>query len=170
MNKEKPPNIIVLFHSLLIAYQIALRDLLGSGRAIFFCPVLENFTKINEMVGLETHKGQGPDAALQTFTKTIEDAGFVRNFSFEKLGELEYVLHIDGCIWAPKIHKKFNMKDLACPFALMAMSIVQACSGKKIKCTDSEYLEEGTRTKIEVLKSTDVQDNFKKRLTLGEEV
>ena len=89
--------------------------------------------------------------ALQNLSKTLKASSFVRDVRFEKLGAQKYIVHVDGCMWAPKVHKKLNMKDLTCPLALMAMSIVQT-HGNKVVYADSEYFEKGTNTLIETMK------------------
>lgn len=68
MGKEKSPDVAALFHSMLVAYQMALRDILGTGRAVFVCPVLDNFMKINEAAGVHLAKGQSLDSALQNLS------------------------------------------------------------------------------------------------------
>lgn len=151
MSKEKSPDVVTLFHSMLVAYQTALRDILGTGKAVFVCPVLENFAKINETTGVHLLKGQSLHEALRNLSRTIKASGLVRDFRLEKLSAQEYTVNVDGCIWAPEAHKKLNTKDLACPLALMAMSIVQAHSGNKVKVIDSEYFERGTKTKIKTI-------------------
>lgn len=151
--QEKPLDTAVLFHSMLVAYQIALKNILGvGGGAVSTCPVLDNFTKINEATGVHMVSRQSLDEALENLSSLLKASGLVREFGFEKFGERKYIVHVDDCVWAPTVHKKLHTKDLTCPLALMAMSIVQAHSGKKVKVADSEYLEKGTRTRIETEK------------------
>lgn len=152
MRNEKLPDVATLFHSLLVAYQIALKNILGTGRAVFVGPVLENFIKINEATGVHMVARQSLDATLQNLCETIKASGLVKDFRLEKLGAQKYMVHVDGCIWAPEAHKKLEPKDLTCPFALMAMALVQAHSGNRIKFVDSEYHEKGTKTRIETMK------------------
>jgi hypothetical protein len=135
-----------------MAYQVVLRDILGTGRTVFVCPVLESFMKINEATGVRLVKEQSLDATLQNLSKAIKASGLVKDFRIEKLGAQKYTVHVDGCSWAPEAHKKLNPKDLTCPFALMAMSVVQAHSGNNVRFADSEYLKEGTKTRIETMK------------------
>ncbi|MFQ6068243.1 MAG: hypothetical protein ACE5KD_01745 [Candidatus Bathyarchaeia archaeon] len=152
MSVEKPSDVVALFHSMLEAYQISLRDILGSGKAVFVHPVLENFMKINEATGVHMVKGQSLDVALQNLSKTIKATGYVKDFRFEKLSAQKYLIHVDGCIWAPEVHKNLNPKDLTCSYALIGMAIIQAYSGSNAKCTHSEYLKKGTKTIIEITK------------------
>lgn len=151
MNEEKIPEVANLLHSLLIAYQVTLRDILSSGRAIFVCPVLDNFTKISKATAVHVAKSQSLDASLENLSKAIKASGLVDNFHYEKLSLQEYVVHVEGCTWAPEAHKKLDTKDLTCPFALMAMSIVQSHSGKRIKDAASKYYAKGTKTRIETI-------------------
>jgi len=151
LSEDRLPQPVDLLHSSLIAYQLALRDILGSGWATFVHPVLENFTKLNEAIGINLEKGGNLDQAFQNFSNIIQSAGLVRELRFERLGKQKYYVHVEGCVWAPQVHKKLNPKDLTCPFALMAMSIFQNSSHKKVKLTTSEYFPEGTKTLIETI-------------------
>jgi hypothetical protein len=151
LRDEKLLDVATLFHSMLVAYQIALENILGTGRAVFVGPILENFVKINEATGVHMVARQSLDAALQKLCETIKASGLVKDFRLEKLGVRKYIAHVDGCIWAPEIHKNLGPKDLTCPFALMSKSLVQAHSGNRIKCVVSECHEKGTRTRIETM-------------------
>jgi len=147
------PEVANLLHSLLMAHLVTLRDILGSGRAIFVCPILDNFTKISKATAVHVAKSQSLDTALENLSKTIKASGLVEDFQYEKLGAQEYIVPVEGCIWAPETHKKLNTKDLTCPFALTTRSIVQAHSGKKVENADSEYREKGTKTRVKTMKS-----------------
>jgi hypothetical protein len=47
LSQEKPLDAAGLFHSILVAYQIALKNVLGvGGRAVFACPVLKQYTQV----------------------------------------------------------------------------------------------------------------------------
>lgn len=152
LSRKRSLDVVTLFHSMLIAYQMALRDILGSGRAVFVCPVLENFAKITEATGVHLAEGQSLDAAIQNLSKAIKASGLVKDLGLEKLGVQTYIVHVEECSWARKAHKRLNAKDLTCPLALMAMSVVQAHTANKVRATDSEYFETGTRTRIEPIK------------------
>jgi len=102
------PEVANLLHSLLIAYQVTLRDILGSGRAIFVCPVLDNFTKISKATAVHVAESQSLTTALQDLSKTIKASGIVNNFHYEKLSAQEYVVHVEGCTWAPETYKKLD--------------------------------------------------------------
>lgn len=126
-------------------------DILGSGRAVFVCPVLESFAKITEATGVHLAEGQSLDAAIQNFSKAIKASGLVKDLGLEKPGVQTYIVHVEECRWARKAHKKLNAKHLTCPLALIVMSIVQAHTENKVMATDSEYSETGTKTRIEAI-------------------
>ena len=151
MSEKRSLDVATLFHSMLIAYQMALRDILGSGRAVFVCPVLENFAKITEATGVHLAEGQSLDAAIQNLSKAIKASGLVKDLGLEKLGVQTYIVHVEECSWAREAHKKLNAKHLTCPLVLIVMSIVQAYTENKLMATDSEYSETGTKTRIEAI-------------------
>jgi len=80
LNEEKMPEVANLLHSLLMAHLVTLRDILGSGRAIFVCPILDNFTKISKATAVHVAKSQSLDTALENLSKTIKASGLVEDF------------------------------------------------------------------------------------------
>jgi len=140
-----------LFHCILFAYQKALKDILGTGSAVFVHPVLKTVTRISEKQGINLIKGETIDEVFDNLSKLIEETGFLKEFRFEKLAPEKYVLHVDGCVLASHIHEELKPKDVTCPFALLAMSIFEKVLNGKVKVADSEYFKTGTRTIIELL-------------------
>lgn len=140
-----------LFHSMLVSYKLVLRELLGSGQAIFVQPVLANFARLNEASSFKPFQGENMNEAFQSLSEIFRSAGLIRGFHFEKFGVNRYVFHVDGCFWAPHIHKKLGIEGFLCPYALMAMSIFQTKTGEKVKFTTSKFLENGSETSIEVI-------------------
>ena len=91
MSEEQPefPIVAAIFHTILFAYQKSVRNILGSGQAIFVHPVIETIKKIKE--------------------------------------------------------------DVTCPLAILAMSVFEEVTGKKVKFAESKYSDFGTETIIEPL-------------------
>ena len=85
--------------------------------------------------------------------ETLKENGYHGNIDevFEKLTPKRYILHVDGCVWAPHIHRELKPRDVTCPFALIAMAIFEEVLKGKVKVADSEYYENGTKTRIELL-------------------
>ncbi|MEM3626639.1 MAG: hypothetical protein QXZ25_01285 [Candidatus Bathyarchaeia archaeon] len=153
MKEEKleEADIGTLLHAILFAYQKAVKDILGTGAAIFVHPVLDTMKRINEKAGVNLLKGRDIDEVFENMSVIMPTTGIIREFRFEKLAPERYVLHVDGCVWAPHIHEELKPKDVTCPFALMAMAVFEKTLKKKVKVTDSEYYKEGTKTLIEPL-------------------
>jgi hypothetical protein len=151
MSENKRFDALTLFHSMLVSYQLALKEILGSGQAIFVHPVITNFAKINEAVGVKLAQTKSVEETLQDLSNIFKSAGLLRQFDFKKLGEQKYLVHVDGCAWASKVHKKLVPQGLPCPYALMAMSIFQTKTGGKIKFATSEFFENGCKTHIEMV-------------------
>jgi hypothetical protein len=138
-------------HGILFAYQKAMKDILGTGGAIFVHPVLDIIKVINERSGVNLIEGENIDEVFENLSRTMETAGLVKEFRFEKIAPNKYVLHVDGCVWAPHIHKELKPEGVTCSYALMSMAIFEKVLGGKVKVADSEYLENGTKTRIELL-------------------
>jgi len=144
-------DVATLFHCLLFAYQKALKNILDSGSAIFVHPVLEIVARINERVGINLIEGETIDEVFDNLSRLIQNTEMVKEFRFEKVAPKKFVLHINGCVLAPHVHKELEPKDVTCPYALLAMSIFERVLSGKVKVCDSEYSDNGTKTLIELL-------------------
>jgi hypothetical protein len=150
MEYQKMLDIATLFHSLLFAYQKSMKEILGTGDAILFHPVIEAFTKLERGKGLRISlQKESLDEALTNFSKFLSETGVVKEYAFQKTDQNKYVLKVNGCMWATRIHKELKMEDVICPFALMSMAIFQQVTGKKVKVVDSRYNPTGSETMIE---------------------
>ena len=147
----KVERIAEFMHEILFAYQKSMREILGSGSIAFLHPSLDIINRIHKQTGKGLIECHNTDEAFEIMSKTFSNSGIVREFQFEKIAPQKYVLHINGCIWAPHIHNDFKPKDLTCPFALIAMAAFEEVTKTKVKAAYSEYLENGSITKIEPL-------------------
>lgn len=144
-------DIGTLLHGILFAYQKAVKDTLGTGAAIFVHLVLDIIKRVSKSAGVSLIKGHGIDEVFGKLSKIMPTTGLVKELRFEKLSPKKYFLHVDGCVWAPHIHKELKPKDVTCPYALIAMSIFEEVVRCKVKVADSEYFENGCKTRIELL-------------------
>lgn len=149
--KLDPLDIATLLHGILFAYQKAVKGILGTGSAIFVHPVLGIIKRVNKRTGVNLIKGRDIDEVFENLSKVMPTTGLIREFRFERLSSERYVLHVDGCVWAPHIHSELKPRDVTCPYALIAMSIFEEVLKSKVKIADSEYYENGTKTRIESL-------------------
>lgn len=146
-----PEDVGTLLHGILFAYQKTAKDTLGSGAAIFVHPVLDIIKRINGRTGVNLINGRNLDEVFESLSKIMPTSGLVKDFKFEKLSSNTYNLYVDGCVWAPHIHNELKPKDVACPYALIAMSVFEEVAGCKVKVADSEYFKTGCTTRIEPL-------------------
>ena len=144
-----PQDIGTLLHGILFAYQKSMKEILGTGATIFVHPVLEIIRTISEKSGVNLIKGNDIDEVFENLSKIMPTSGIMKNFRFEKLGPERYVLHVEGCAWAPHIHAELKPSDVVCPFALISMSIFEKITKNKVRVADSEYFKDGTTTIIE---------------------
>jgi hypothetical protein len=147
--KLDPLDIGSLFHAILFAYQKSVKEILGSGATIFVHPVLNIVQTIHEKTGVNLIKGRDIDEVFENLSEIMPTSGMVREFRFEKLDPERYILHVEGCAWAPHIHEELKPTDVVCPLALLAMSIFQKTTKTKVRVADSEYTKTGTNTIIE---------------------
>jgi len=66
----------------------------------------------------------------------------------EALEEGGYLFHVEGCPWAPMLHKRLKRRDVTCPRALVAMALYQASTGEPVYVADSMYNSSGSVTRI----------------------
>ena len=85
---------------------------------------------------------------FENFAKDIEASKVVEKAWFEKTGLDSYSLHLEGCTFAAHTHDLLKPKDVVCPIALVAMSIFQSVTGKKVQLTESEFTSDGCKTPI----------------------
>ena len=144
-------DVATLFHSLLFAYQKSVKELLGSGSAIFVHPTIETLNKVERKKGLNLLQAKSLDEAYANLSNFFLKTGVVNGFDFKKVSPEKYVLKVDGCMWASHIHEELKPEDVTCPLALLAMAVFEKVTGRKVKVADSLYLQTGTETPIEPL-------------------
>src|SRR3989304_2097930 len=128
-----PINVPMFFHTILFAYQKKLRDVLGTGEAIFVHPVLDPINSIDKVSNLHVIRGDSLDEIFENYSKDVMASQVVKKAFFEKLEDKKYVMHIEGCSFANPTHDLLKPKDVICPLALVAMSIFQSATGKKVQ-------------------------------------
>lgn len=139
-----------LFHSVLFAYQKALRDVLGevsssiiTGRTV---PIIE---KIIGKASPGLVQAEDMDEALKKFADLLMASELAGRADVKKEGE-KYILDIYGCVFAGHVHDMLDPKDVTCPWGIIAMSIAQKTNKQKVKMALSKFSPEGSRTPIEL--------------------
>lgn len=140
-----------LLHGMLFAYQKSAKDILGTGSAIFVHPVLDIIKRISKRTGVNLIKGRNIDEVFGNLSEVMPTTGIMKEFRLEELAPKRYILHVNGCVWAPHIHEELKPRDVTCPFALIVMAIFEEVLEGKVKVADSEYYKNGTTTIIELL-------------------
>ena len=74
----------LLFHSLLFSYQKVIRNILGSGSAVFVHPLLDAIRKTSSLMGFDLIKGETIDEAFESYSKILRDSGPSRRCSIRK--------------------------------------------------------------------------------------
>ena len=141
-------KIAMFMHEILFAYQKSMREILGPGSAVFLHPTLDIINRVNRETRKKLTENNDIQEVFGIISKAFLNSGIVKDFRLEKITAKKYVLHVNGCIWAPHIHKSLKPNELICPFALIAMALFEDMTKSKVKTVDSEYLENGSRTEI----------------------
>lgn len=148
---DKLLDVEILFHILLFIYKGIIKDILGTGAAIFEHPTFSALRKVLENEDIHLVEGETVEGALREFSKLLIDSGLVKEVRFEKLDSNKCILHIDRCVYAKRLHHclKPFLKGQTCRYALLATAIFQKFYGGKPKVAPSDFLEEGSKTVIE---------------------
>ena len=158
MNPESSVQlkIATLFHGLLFAYQKGVKNVLGSGSEVFVQPMLEILERVSIESEWRIFESGNLDEAVASFCRMLVEGHVVKNIRLVQARSNRYLLKVDGCVWAKRIHEELQPKDVTCPIALILMSIYRRYTNEKVEETESRYLREGTETEIKPLFS-DVQ-------------
>jgi hypothetical protein len=145
---ETSVNVPALFHTVLFAYQKKLKEVLGTGEAIFTHPILKLIGEIDREKNLVNFRGKTTAEILENFAQDLVASKVVEKAWFEGSGQEEFVFHIEKCAFASQTHDSLKPKDVVCPLALVGMSIFTSVTNKKVRLTESEFTDDGCTTSI----------------------
>jgi len=141
-------DVAAVFHNILFAYQRIIMDFQGEvSSSVIAARTLPFVEKIIEKISPELANAENMDIALKKLVDLLIDSRLVNKASIEKEGE-KYILNIDGCIFAEYVHNMLKPKDVTCPWAIFAMSVVQKTSERRVKISLSEFNPLGSKTPI----------------------
>ena len=138
-----------IYHNLLFSYQRSLKLHLGSRSAIYVHPTLEHLLRMEEDGGLKLADSKTFEEAVSAFGDFLAKGKIVRNCLLEKIAEDKYVFRVEGCIWSGKVHTQVDLKDVTCPYAMVAMALYRKFKGQVANERESEYFYNGTETILE---------------------
>jgi hypothetical protein len=139
-----------VYHSLLFSYQRGLKYYMGPRANVYVHPAIEHLLNMDEEGGLKLDSSKSFEEAVSAFTDFLVRSKIVKNCTLEKTGEEKYVFRVEGCIWAGKVHtRQVSLKDVTCPYALIAMAFYKKYKGFISRENDSEYFHDGTETVLE---------------------
>jgi len=156
MQKEQFDNCrdqeVLFLHIVLSAYRGVIKNILGTGSAIFESPTFEAVKKILEDEGIVSIKGNNLEEALENHVKMLRSSGLVEEVLLEKIGSHKYMFHIGKCIYAKRLHHclKPFLNGQICPHAILPVLISQKFLKKKAKINSSDFTDEGSRTIIQL--------------------
>jgi hypothetical protein len=123
---------------------------MGSNANIYIHPAINHLLEMDEHCGLNLCKDQTFEEAVSAFTDFLANSKIVKECTLEKVGDDRYVFRVEGCIWAGKVHsREVSLKDVTCPYALVAMALYKKYKGFISKEHESEYFSNGTETVLE---------------------
>jgi len=130
MSKSVEPvysRIGVLFHIHAYALSKALANVVGSGQAVLAKPYADSFVKLCEAAGFKL-------GSVSEFAETLKEMQAVEDLKVKRLEDGTIEVGVEGCTFAPIVHKALNMKGYTgdiCPLALMTMIAIAKENGWK---------------------------------------
>ena len=142
-----------LYHDLLFSFQRAQKLYHGPrGSSYVLQSTLNSLTRIEAQARIEIENSKTLEEAVIKFADFLKKGKIIKTLTLQELDQDQYVLRVEGCIFAGKIHKMVNTKDVACPYAIVVMSLFDKFKGRVASEEESLYFEGGTQT---VIKSAD---------------
>jgi hypothetical protein len=139
-----------LYHDLLFSYQRAQKLYHGQRGSNYVLQSTLNFLlRIEEQGRLDIESSKNFEEAISKFADFLKKGKIIKSLTAEELDQDQYSLRVEGCIFAGKVHKMCNTKDVTCPYAMVAMSLFNKLKGKPAIERESTYFESGTQTIIE---------------------
>ncbi len=140
-----------LLHNLLFSYQKATKQVSGDGHEVFYHPTIDLLLKIEERAKMKFVTANTLDEALTNFSSFLVKAQVLKNFAYKKSENGKYTVSVEGCVWASHIHRELEPDNVICPWAMIAMAIVQKFEVERLKENGSNYLPDGSVTVLEPL-------------------
>jgi len=139
-----------LYHSLLFSYQRGLKKYMGSNASILLHPAIEHLLEMDEEGGLKLDASQTFEEAVAAFADFLTRSKIVKSCIVDQIEKDKYVFKVEGCVWAGKVHnRQLSLKDVTCPYALVAMALYKKYKGFISNENESEYFHNGTETILE---------------------
>lgn len=151
MEYSEALDVATLLHNLFFSYQKAATDILAESQEVFYHPTIDILLKIEEDAKLKIITAKSLDEALNNFSIFLKKTGVMNDFSVKKDDEV-YIVTVQKCLWANRIHRMLKPTDVICPWALIATAIIQKFKGMRLEETKSTYLENGSETTLRPLK------------------
>ncbi len=143
-------DIGALYHDLLFSYQRAQRLYHGQRGSNYVLQSTLNFlSRIEEQGRIDISNSQNFEEAISKFADFLKKGKIIKSLTLDQLDQDQYTIRVEGCIFAGKVHKMVNTKDVTCPYAMVAMSLFNKFKGKPAIERESTYFEDGTQTIIE---------------------
>ena len=139
-----------VYHSLLFSYQRGLKRYMGERANSFVNPAIEHLLEMDKDGILRLEESKTFEEAVFAFTNFLSRSNMVKNCNLKKVNDFKYVFRVEGCIWSGKVHtRQVSLKDVTCPYALVAMALYKKYMGIVSGENESEYFSNGTETILE---------------------
>ncbi|MFH1327622.1 MAG: hypothetical protein ABIH76_02020 [Candidatus Bathyarchaeota archaeon] len=134
-------DLVRLLHTIILAYQQAIRGILGPSAAVFIHPVNSIVNQIQEKLDEQIIKGRNIDEVMKNYANLLMSSGYIKKATAEKLSPDGYLFKLEGCTCNKngKTHMALGLTNAICPWAMIAQAIYSKFTGKKIKPAYTSY-------------------------------
>ena len=145
LSEEDYEILALVYHDIIYSYQKTIRETLGNSDTAILN--LANYLCENiPLVDVEVSK-LGFEGLVGVLGQMIEKMKLGK-VVLEKFGDENYLFHFENCKWARYYHPRRNPSDVTCPWALIVMAMFQSSFKKPVFVADTQYLANGSITKI----------------------
>ena len=123
---------------------------MGSRADTYVHPAIEHLLQMDQQETIKLAESQSFEEAVAVFSDFLARSKVVKSCVLDKIEDDKYVFKVVGCVWAGKVHdRQVSLKDVTCPYALVAMALYKKFKGFISRETESEYFYNGTQTTLE---------------------
>ncbi len=141
-----------LLHNLLFSFQKASTQILGDSHEVFYHPTIDLLLKIEEKSKLKLVSADSLEEALNNYSIFLVKAQVMQGFTCLTDKENNLTINVERCVWAKHIHHMLDPKDVVCPWAMIAMAIVQKFKNVRLEEPRTIYSTDGSSTPIKPLR------------------
>lgn len=141
-----------LLHTCFFGFERAHGKLTGRGSRAILQYVVKGLPRILHHRDQHLVQEDAPlEENLARFNNYFSRSELFDSVELRREDEDKYCFVIEGCPLADGVHEILD-PDAVCPFAIVAASVLYHLTGQDVSIQDSNYTDDGTTTRIEIIR------------------